>query len=126
MRPHCDIVGPEPHCANCGVPARVMNVRRHCPARKRGTCGVGCQLTKTFKWFGIRDDGKCGCAEYAAELDASGPDRCEGHIDDLVARLMEKAAARSIVLGAVPAAVVVPVVRRAIAAARAELDGKAP
>jgi len=121
VRPHCDIVGPDPHCSKCGVPARAMEVNRHCPARRRGPCGVGCQLTKTFQWLGIRDDGKCGCAEYAAQLDADGPDECERKIDDIVTELLDRAAKRSVFLGAVPAAMVVPVVRNAIAAARREL-----
>jgi hypothetical protein len=118
----CQIVGPDPHCSRCGVPARVMNLRRHCPARRPAPCGVGCQLTKTFQWLGIRDNGKCGCAEYAAELDANGPDECERKIDDIVTELLDRAAKRSIFLGVVPAALVVPAVRRAIAAARLELE----
>ena len=119
MRPHCDIIGPEPHCSRCGVPARVMNLRRHCPAKRRGACGPGCQLRRTLSWF-VRDDGTCGCTEYAAQMDAWGPDGCEERLDEIVAHLLEQAAKRSVFLGAVPAAAVIPMVRRAIAAARAE------
>ena len=130
MRAHCDIVGPEPRCSRCGVPARVMNLRRHCPARRRGPCGPGCQLTKTFQWLGIRDDGTCRCIEYAALMNSWGPDGCEERLDGIVAHILEQAAKRSIILGLAPAAVVVPLVRAAIAAARAEatptrLDGGA-
>jgi hypothetical protein len=119
MRLHCDIVGPEPHCSRCGVPARVMNLRRHCPARRPGPCGVGCQLARLLSWV-AKDDGTCGCTEYAALMDSWGPDGCEERIDGIVEHLLDQAAKRSIVLGAVPAAVVVPLVRAAIAAARRE------
>ena len=82
-------------------------------------CGPGCQLRRTLSWF-VRDDGKCGCTEYAAQMDAWGPDGCEERMDEIVAHLIEQAAKRSVFLGAVPSAAVVIVVRRAIDAARAE------
>jgi hypothetical protein len=53
-------------------------------------------------------------------MDSWGPDGCEERIDGIVEHLLDQAVKRSIVLGAVPAAVVIPLVRRAIAAARAE------
>lgn len=84
-------------------------------------CGPGCQLTKTFAWFGIKDDGTCGCAAYAAQMDAWGPDECERRMDEIVAHIVEMAAKRSIILGAVPSVVVAFQVRRAIEAARKEL-----
>ena len=84
------------------------------------TCGPGCQLRQTLSWWRIRDDGSCGCTEYAAQMDAWGPDGCEARIDEIVAHLVEQAAKRSVFLGAVPSAAVVILVRRAIDAARAE------
>lgn len=122
MRPHCDIIGPEPHCSRCGVPARVMGLRRHCPAKRRGACGVGCQLTRLISWV-AKDDGTCGCQAYADQLDADGPDHAEANIDAIVAHLLDQAAKRSIILGLAPAAVVVPLVRAAIAAARRDEGG---
>ena len=83
------------------------------------TCGPGCQLRRTLSWF-VRDDGQCGCTEYAAQMDAWGPDGCEARIDEIVAHLVEQAAKRSVFLGAVPSAAITVVVRRAIEAARAE------
>jgi hypothetical protein len=88
-------------------------------------CGPGCQLRRTLSWF-IRDDGTCGCTEYAAQMDSWGPDGCEERLDEIVAHLLEQAAKRSIFLGAVPAAAVIPLVRRAIAAARAEATPATP
>jgi hypothetical protein len=82
-------------------------------------CGPGCQLRRTLSWF-VRDDGQCGCTEYAAQMDAWGPDGCEARIDQIVAHLVEQAAKKSVFLGAVPSAAITVVVRRAIEAARAE------
>jgi hypothetical protein len=84
-------------------------------------CGPGCQLRRTLSWWGVRDDGSCGCGEYAAKMDAWGPDGCESRIDEIVAHLVEQAAKRSVILGAIPSVVVVPLVRRAIDAARQEV-----
>ena len=130
VTPDCTIVGPDPHCSVCGVPAHSLNTLRHCPASPRRsvsptTCGPGCQLRRTLSWF-VRDDGTCGCAEYAAQMDSWGPDDCEERLDEIVAHLLEQAAKRSIFLGAVPAAAVIPLVRRAIAAARAEATPATP
>jgi hypothetical protein len=90
-----------------------------------GLCGPGCQLRRTLSWF-LRDDGKCGCTEYAAEMDRDGPDGCEARIDEIVAHLVEQAAKKSVFLGAVPSAAVTVVVRRAIEAARAEAAAATP
>ena len=122
----CIIVGPDPHCRVCGAPARVMNTLRNCPAAMpakppRDACGPGCQLKRTLAWWGVRDNGTCGCTEYAAQMDAWGPDGCEAKLDEIVAHLLEQAVKKSVFLGAVPAIAVVPLVRRAIAAARKEL-----
>jgi hypothetical protein len=84
------------------------------------TCGPGCQLKRTLAWWGIRDDGSCGCDSFAAQMDAWGPDVCEAKLDEIVAHLLEQAAKKSVFLGAVPSAAILVVVQRAIAAARAE------
>ena len=96
-----------------------------CPLAAPTTCGPGCQLRRTLAWF-VRDDGKCGCTEYAAEMDRDGPDGCEARIDEIVAHLLEQAAKKSVFLGAVPSAAVTVVVRRAIEAARAEAAEATP
>ena len=109
-------------CKHCGYLATGKRPQRvhPCPAVVIGIrCGPGCQLRRTFSWF-VRDDGQCGCTEYAAQMDAWGPDGCEARIDEIVAHLVEQAAKKSVFLGAVPAAAVTVVVRRAIEAARAQ------
>lgn len=97
----------------CGGAADPSAALQHPPA----PCGPGCQLRKTLSWF-VRDDGKCGCTEYAAQMDAWGPDVCEDKLDEIVAHLLEQAVKKSVFLGAVPAIAVVQIVRRAIEAAR--------
>jgi hypothetical protein len=83
-------------------------------------CGPGCQLRRTLSWWRVRDDGSCGCHEYAAQMDADGPDGCEARIDSIVAHLVEQAEKRGVILGAIAAASATTLVRRAIDAARAE------
>ena len=109
-------------CALCGYVSSGPRPNRwhDCPSAVWPPCGPGCQLKKSLAWWGIRDDGKCGCTEYAAEMDRDGPDGCEARIDQIVAHLVEQAAKKSVFLGAVPSAAVTVVVRRAIEAARAE------
>ena len=83
-------------------------------------CGPGCQLRRTLAWWRVRDDGSCGCHEYAAQMDADGPDGCEARMDEIVAHLVEQAEKRGVILGAIAAASATTLVRRAIEAARAE------
>ena len=85
-----------------------------------GPCGPGCQLRRALAWWGIRDDGSCGCHEYAAQMDGWAPDGCEARIDEIVAHLVEQAEKRGVILGAIAAASATTLVRRAIEAARAE------
>jgi len=116
-------------CKHCGYSATGKRPQRvhPCPAVVIGIrCGPGCQLRRTLSWWRLRDDGSCGCHEYAAQMDADGPDGCEARIDSIVAHLVEQAAKRSVFLGAVPSAAVVIVVRRAIDAARAEVAAATP
>ena len=117
---HCDLSAPDATCPRCGFVSKVRGAIRQCRAPVPTTCGPGCQLRRTLSWWRIRDDGSCGCTEYAAQMDAWGPDGCEARIDEIVAHLVEEAGKRSVFLGAVPSAAVTIVVRRAIDAARAE------
>jgi hypothetical protein len=115
------------YCRGCGYIASGTTANRwhECPTPPGPPCGPGCQLRRTLAWF-VRDDGKCGCKEYAAEMDRDGPDGCEARIDEIVAHLVEQAAKKSVFLGAVPSAAVTVVVRRAIEAARAEAAAATP
>ena len=116
----CDLTAPDATCPRCGFVSKVRGAIRQCRTPVPTTCGPGCQLRRTLSWWRIRDDGSCGCTEYAAQMDAWGPDGCEARIDQIVAHLVEEAGKRSVFLGAVPSAAVTIVVRRAIDAARAE------
>ncbi len=117
-----DGTAPAVHCRACNVRRRLQPGEVFvCPAGRRIACGPGCQLRRSLSWF-VRDDGKCGCDSFAAKMDAWGPDVCESKMDEIVAHLLEQAAKKSVFLGAVPAVTVVPLVRRAIDAARAELQ----
>ena len=118
---NCDLSAPDATCPRCGFVSKFRNAIRQCHKPAPTTCGPGCQLRRSLSWF-VRDDGKCGCTEYAAQMDAWGPDGCEARIDEIVAHLVEQAAKKSVFLGAVPAAAVTVVVRRAIEAARAEIQ----
>jgi hypothetical protein len=117
---NCDLSAPDATCPRCGFVSKVRGAIRQCRKPPPTTCGPGCQLRRTLSWWRIRDDGTCGCTEYAAQMDAWGPDGCEARIDEIVAHLVEEAGKRSVFLGAVPSAAVTIVVRRAIDAARAE------
>ena len=117
---YCDLSAPDATCPRCGFVSKVRGAIRQCHAPVPTICGPGCQLRRTLSWWRIRDDGTCGCTEYAAQMDSWGPDGCEARIDEIVAHLVEEAGKRSVFLGAVPSAAVAILVRRAIDAARAE------
>ena len=55
-------------------------------------CGPGCQLKKTLAWWGLRDDGQCGCSDFAAQMDRWGPDECRLRIKEIVEHLRAAAA----------------------------------
>lgn len=80
-------------------------------------CGPGCQLRRLFAWWGIRDDGRCGCSDFAAQMDAWGPDGCAAREDDILGHLAEASVKRG--LPFVPPAARM-LIRQAIAAARLE------
>jgi hypothetical protein len=86
-------------------------------------CGVGCRLSRSLAWFGLRDDGTCGCAEHAAQMDAWGPDECERQIETIMGWLKDAAAKRFPLVPWVDAAVRL-LVMECIAAARRDADGK--
>ena len=121
----CDLSAPDATCPRCGFVSKFRNAIRQCRKPLPTTCGPGCQLRRTLSWF-VRDDGKCGCTEYAAEMDRDGPDKCEARIGEIVAHLVEQAAKKSVFLGAVPSAAILVVVQRAIATARAEAAAATP
>jgi len=122
---YCDLSAPDATCPQCGFVSKIRNAIRQCRKPAPTTCGPGCQLRRSLSWF-VRDDGKCGCTEYAAEMDRDGPDKCEARIDEIVAHLVEQAAKKSVFLGAVPSAAILVVVQRAIEAARAEVTAATP
>jgi hypothetical protein len=81
-------------CPLCLTTASIHGRRTHeCSGRE--TCGPGCQLRRTFAWFGLKDDGSCGCDEFAAKMDAWGP-ACWQHMEEIVDHLREAAAKRGL------------------------------
>lgn len=115
------------HCRTCNVRRRLKAGEVFaCPSGHRIPCGPGCQLRRTLAWWRVRDDGKCGCHEYAAQMDAWGPNGCEARMDEIVAHLVEQAEKRGVILGAIAAASATTLVRRAIDAARAEAAAATP
>jgi hypothetical protein len=82
-------------------------------------CGPGCRLSRYLTWFGVRDDGRCGCAEYARQMDAWGPDECERRLAEILEHLRQAAATKRLPwLDSVARLAV----EQAIAAARRERD----
>jgi hypothetical protein len=113
----CDLSSPDATCPQCGFVSKVRNAIRQCRKPLPTTCGPGCQLRKTLSWF-VRDDGKCGCTEFAAKMDAWGPTECLRRLEEIVEHLREAAATKGLPFLATAARMMVA---RAIEAARQEL-----
>jgi len=79
-------------------------------------CGPGCQLRRSLAWWGIRDNGSCGCDSFAAQMDAWGQD-CWAHLEEIVEHLRGAAAAKGLPFLATAARIMVA---RAIDAAKQE------
>lgn len=94
-----------------------------CPSGKRIPCGPGCQLKRLLSWWGIRDDGTCGCDAFAAQMDSWGPDGCAAREDEILGHLAEAAVRRG--LPFVPPAARV-LIRQAIANASKEVAHATP
>jgi hypothetical protein len=107
------------YCSGCGYIASGPTASRwhECPKPPGLLCGPGCQLRRTLSWWGIRDDGKCGCDSFAAKMDAWGPDECFRRIEEIVEHLRETAGKKGLPFIATAARIMVG---RAIEAARAE------
>ena len=91
----CDLTTPDATCPRCGFVSKVRGAIRQCRAPAPTHCGPGCQLRRTFAWFGLKDDGSCGCAEFAAKMDAWGT-ACWQHMEEIVDHLREAAAKRGL------------------------------
>jgi hypothetical protein len=111
------------HCRSCNLRRRLNEAEVFvCPAGNPIPCGPGCQLRRTLAWWGIRDDGKCGCDSFAAKMDAWGQD-CWDHIEEIVEHLREAAGKKGLPFIATAARIMVG---RAIEAARAEAAATPP
>jgi hypothetical protein len=113
---NCDLSAPDATCPRCGFVSKVRNAIRQCRKPLPTTCGPGCQLRRSLAWWGIRDDGKCGCDSFAAQMDAWG-DSCWDHIEEIVEHLRQAAEKKGLPFIATAARIMVG---RAIEAARAE------
>jgi hypothetical protein len=91
---YCDLTSPDATCPRCGFVSKVRGAIRQCRKPAPRLCGPGCHLTRAIAWFGVRDDGKCGCGEHAAQMDAWGPDECERQIETIMGWLRDAAAKR--------------------------------
>ena len=87
-----------------------------CSLAPRKPCGPGCQLRRSLAWWGIKDDGSCGCDSFAAQMDAWGQD-CWAHLEEIVEHLRGAAAAKGLPFLATAARIMVA---RAIDAAKQE------
>jgi hypothetical protein len=120
---NCDLSAPDATCPRCGFVSKVRNAIRQCRKPAPTTCGPGCQLRRTLAWWGIRDDGKCGCDSFAAQMDAWGPDECWKRIEEIVSHLRTAAAQKGLPFLATAARIMVG---RAIEAARAAATPATP
>jgi len=82
-------------------------------------CGPGCQLKRLLAWWGLRDDGQCGCSEFAAQMDAWGPTECLRRMKKIIEHLRQAAATKGLPFLATAARMMTA---RAIEAAQQELD----
>jgi len=114
---NCDLSAPDATCPRCGFVSKVRGAIRQCRKPLPPPCGPGCQLTRSLAWWGIRDDGKCGCDSYAAQMDAWGCDESFRRIEEIVEHLRQAAEKKGLPFIATAARIMVG---RAIEAARAE------
>lgn len=114
---YCDLTGDDATCPRCGFVSKFRGASRVCTSPTATTCGPGCQLRLTLAWWGIRDDGSCGCSEYAAQMDAWGIAGCRSRLEEIVAHLREQAAVKGMPFITTAARIAVS---RAIDAAAAE------
>ena len=112
-------------CRRCRMKSRVFTDRSAfvCPVSLIAPCGPGCQLARSLAWIRIRDDGKCGCKEYAAQMDAWGPSGCWQRLEEIVDHLRDAAAKRGLPFIATAARIAVA---RAIQAAEREATPATP
>ena len=111
-------------CPQCGSTAVfVSGPRATHECRNPIPCGPGCQLRRSLAWWGIRDDGSCGCDSFAAKMDAWGPDECWKRIEEIVEHLRQAAEKKGLPFIATAARIMVG---RAIEAARAEAAAATP
>jgi hypothetical protein len=123
MNSYCDLSAPDATCPRCGFVSKYRNAIRQCRKPAPKTCGPGCQLRRALAWWGIRDDGKCGCDSFAAQMDAWGPDECFRRIEEIVEHLRQAAEKKGLPFIATAARIMVG---RAIEAARAEATPATP
>jgi len=119
----CDLSAPDATCPRCGFVSKIRGAIRQCRKPLPKTCGPGCQLRRSLAWWGIRDDGSCGCDSFAAKMDAWGPDECWKRIEEIVSHLREAAEKKGLPFIATAARIMVG---RAIEAARAEAAATPP
>jgi hypothetical protein len=117
----CDLSALDATCPRCGFVSKYRNAIRQCRKPLPKTCGPGCQLRRTLAWWGIRDDGSCGCTEFSAQMDAWGQN-CWDHLEEIVEHLRGAAEKKGLPFLATAARILVA---RAIdAASREQSNGQ--
>jgi len=119
----CDLLSTDATCPRCGFVSKVRGAIRQCRKPLPTICGPGCQLRRSLAWWGIRDDGSCGCDSFAAKMDAWGADECFQRIEEIVEHLRQAAEKKGLPFIATAARIMVG---RAIEAARAEAAAATP
>jgi hypothetical protein len=62
----------------------------------RAPGGPGTELKAILSWWGIREDGKCPCADHARRMDAWGPELCEERMPVILKWLRQESRRRSL------------------------------
>ena len=87
-------------CVSCGRELSFRNPTPERVARLKAACGippeaipagVGSQLKALLSYWGIRDDGSCGCDEHAAEMDCRGVEWCKSNREIIIDWMREAA-----------------------------------
>ena len=81
----------------------------------RAKLGVGGEMKRILRTFGIEEKSTCKCNARSATMDLWGPDQCEQRADQIVSWLREEAKKRKLVFFDVFGRMIL---RRAIKAAR--------
>jgi len=88
-------------CSVCGNETKRQK-KRNCPAKWNPDAdterGVGSEIERTLRFFGVGKKAGCDCDNLKATLNAMGVDECRKHIDEVATKLQRQAAKRKWIL----------------------------